>query len=231
MPLFLIILQDEKKDQDEEMKSEDTAKHGDISPISGSISNLAEQGKASTSKPGRKAEPSFEKLQNYSRVTPAQLAYVTFPAESRYQPVRPVSTKPPVRAKGAKNSVVTEGFVGVGGILIMIDQRPDEDTELISPLEPSVVASITTPQATSQETQSRPNIALDESASEADPPESFEVRITMFYPKYADAEETICSILLVMIHSVYLGVITTCFEIDLIIVLCCTFKEVIVTRY
>jgi hypothetical protein len=72
---------------------------------------------------------------------------------------------------------------------------------------------------------------LDESASEADPPEPFEVRITMFYPKCADAEETICSILLVMIHSVYLGVITTCFEIDLIIVLCCSLKEVIVTRY
>jgi 26S proteasome regulatory subunit N2 len=140
------------------------------------MSNLPEHGKASTSKSGRKTEPSFEKLQNYSRVTPVQLAYVTFPSESRYQPVRPVSTKPLLRAKGAKNNITTEGFVGVGGILIMIDQRPEDETELISPLEPSVVVSMTTSESTSQETGSRPNIALDESAPEADPPEPFEVR-------------------------------------------------------
>jgi 26S proteasome regulatory subunit N2 len=54
-------------DADVEMKFEDppstdpssSAKHGDISPINGSISNLV---KPSTSKPMRKSEPSFEKL-------------------------------------------------------------------------------------------------------------------------------------------------------------------------
>jgi len=163
---------DEKKDQDEEMKSDDTTKHGDISPISGSISNLAEQGKASTSKSGRKTEPSFERLQNLSRVTPAQLAYVTFPADGRYQPVRPVSTKPASRTKGYKSSVSTEGFAGVGGILIMIDQRPEEVTDLIDPLEPSVLAAAAEP-AASAETRARPNIALED-GPEADPPESFE---------------------------------------------------------
>lgn len=185
------------------MKTDETTKHGDISPISGSLSNLAEQGKASTSKSGRKLEPSFEKLQNYSRVTPAQLAYVTFPPESRYQPVRPVSTKPTTRSKGAKSSVITEGFAGVGGILIMIDQRPDEETEFIEALEPSVLASATTP---APETVSRPNIALSE-GPEAGPPEPFEVSTFLSSVFFAYSDQwRLCSILSVMIHRVLCSV-------------------------
>ncbi|CAO1615156.1 unnamed protein product [Sympodiomycopsis kandeliae] len=38
----------------------------------------------------RKAEPSSERLQNYSRVTPAQVKYISFPGDARYIPVRPV---------------------------------------------------------------------------------------------------------------------------------------------
>lgn len=178
------------------MKTDETTKHGDISPISGSISNLAEQGKASTSKSGRKTEPSFERLQNYSRVTPAQLAYVTFPPESRYQPVRPVSTKPSTRTKGAKSSVITEGFAGVGGILIMIDQRPDEEAEFIEALEPSVLVSATTP---APGTVSRPNIGLGE-GPEADPPEPFEVRLLLPLVFVASNKWLLHSILSVAIH-------------------------------
>lgn len=43
-----------------------------------------------TKKPKRRAEPPSERLQNYSRVTPAQVKYVTFPTDSRYASVRPV---------------------------------------------------------------------------------------------------------------------------------------------
>ncbi|KAJ7278807.1 hypothetical protein C8J57DRAFT_148784 [Mycena rebaudengoi] len=67
---------------------------GDISPINGSISNLAEDEKPSTSaKSTKKVEPSFEMLPNISRITPAQLAHITFP-EGRFQPVRAVSANP-----------------------------------------------------------------------------------------------------------------------------------------
>lgn len=46
---------------------------------------------ASTSKKSRrKAEATSERLQNYSRVTPAQTKYVTFPSDSRYAPIRAV---------------------------------------------------------------------------------------------------------------------------------------------
>lgn len=43
-----------------------------------------------TKRSRRKAEPTSEKLQNYSRVTPAQSKYVAFAADSRYSPIRGV---------------------------------------------------------------------------------------------------------------------------------------------
>ena len=85
---------EKKKDADVEMKTDDASpsgKHGDVSPLSGSISNLAE-GSTAEPKPKRKAEPAFETLSNFSRVTPAQLPYLVFPPDGRYQPVRAVST-------------------------------------------------------------------------------------------------------------------------------------------
>ena len=49
----------------------------------------ATAGKAKPKKE-RKQEPRFEVLPNYSRVTPAQVKFVTFPPESRFVPIRPV---------------------------------------------------------------------------------------------------------------------------------------------
>lgn len=48
----------------------------------------------SSKKPKRErkpAEASFSMVLNYSRVTPSQLKYITFPPESRYVPIRPVN--------------------------------------------------------------------------------------------------------------------------------------------
>ena len=146
-----------------------TSRHGDVSPIS-----LAEG-----SPKGRKGEPSLEKLSNLSRVVPAQLAYITFPSESRYQPVRVVSTRPPASAKTAKTAssvaVAAERYAGGGGILILADTRPDEEPNYVefetAPIAAAAPAAAQNPAPT---TAGR-HIALDESAPEADPPESFEV--------------------------------------------------------
>lgn len=183
----------ETKKEDVEMKAEEgsSAKHGDISPINGSISNLAEDGKPSGSK--RKGEPTSEKLANFSRVTPAQLAHISFPADGRYQPVRAVSTKAP-GAKGGKSAVQPAGsksataalgmpserYAGGGGILILVDQSPDEEAEFIEFTAPAAVAApvdaaVPNGHATAGPAASGPHIALDESSPEADPPESFEV--------------------------------------------------------
>lgn len=178
-------------DGDVEMNPDEPSsptKHGDISPINGSISNLADEGKgsASTSKPPRKAEPLSEMLPNMSRVTPAQLAYITFPSEGRYQPVRAVSSRKVPSAHSAPSSLglTSEKYAGGGGILILADQQPDEEAEFIE-FDTAMVAT-TQPGAAPEQmgnghaihaTPTGPHIALDESLPDADPPEPFEVRL------------------------------------------------------
>ena len=142
-----------KKDRDVEMKPEEVSsvssgKHGNISPINGSISNLAEDGKPLGSKT-HKGEPMSETLPNFSRFTPTQLAHIHFPADGRYQPVCAVSTK--ASTKSGKSAVQPMGNIlamatlGIpsktgGGIFILVDQLLDEDAEFIKLTVPAVVA-------------------------------------------------------------------------------------------
>jgi 26S proteasome regulatory subunit N2 len=180
---------DPKKDVDVDMKVDESSpspKHGDVSPINGFISNLAEDSKALTSKPQRKIEPSSEVLPNFSRVTPAQLAHIVFPADGRYQPVRAVTAMSTQRnGKAVPTSVTTslglasEKYAGGGGILILTDLRPDEEAEYINlnPAPALEVASDSVPNghALSGPPAAGPHLSIDEAAPEADPPESFEV--------------------------------------------------------
>lgn len=165
------------------MKAEDatSGKHGDVSPISGSLSNLAEGSTPTENKPKRKAEPAFETLHNFSRVTPAQLPYLTFPADGRYQPVRAVSTTVAPPHTSPKTSSISKQMGG-GGILIVADQRPGEPAEFIpfttvvdpnAPAPASDAAGV--PAASSQ-----PHISLDETAPEVGPPGPFEVSLLVF---------------------------------------------------
>jgi 26S proteasome regulatory subunit N2 len=147
------------------MKTEDTAaadKHGDVSPLSSSISNLPE----STTPP----EPNFQKLPNFSRVTPAQMAYVTFPSDSRYQPVRAVSTHQPRKGHATAAALANLEKFGGGGILILVDQHPEQPPEHIE------FTTTAAPQGEASRSSVVRHIALDEDAPEADPPPSFEVR-------------------------------------------------------
>jgi 26S proteasome regulatory subunit N2 len=155
------------------MKTDEPTKHGDVSPISGSISNLVDASKP----PSRKKEATSERLQNFSRVTPQQLMYISFPLDSRYQPVRPVSMNSISRPKKS-SAEPGETYTGVGGILVLLDERPEEPVDLIAPLEPPVVAPAPVaaqPTQPAQTTAARPHIALDEDLPEAPPPAPFEV--------------------------------------------------------
>nr|GAT44102.1 predicted protein [Mycena chlorophos] len=152
---------DDKKDEgDVEMKEEDGQKDAsDISPIL---------------KPTKRSEPSFETRPNLSRVTPAQLAYISFPADSRFQPVRAVSANPIPRGKARTTTTGSEKYAGGGCILIMADRRPDEAAEFIEfeviPA-PAVAAPAAAPAVPAA---SGPHIALDESGPEMGPPPVFE---------------------------------------------------------
>jgi 26S proteasome regulatory subunit N2 len=160
------------------MKSDEGAKEEDGHPT--------EESKPSTSK--KKTEPAFEMRTNFSRVTPAQLAYISFPSDGRYQPVRPVSMKSQTSKSsklvaGGSPSVIglgSEKYAGGGGILILTDSRPNEPAEFIdtSPAPVAAVAPVPVPVSGHIPVHVEPtghHIALDENSPEADPPEPFEV--------------------------------------------------------
>ncbi|GAA5825993.1 hypothetical protein JCM11251_000081 [Rhodosporidiobolus azoricus] len=93
-----------------------------------------EDGAASSGKKPRKApEPSTTTLSNLSRVTPAQLAYISFPSDvSRFVPVRPVNSTNGVPPAGSAPSARSVGGVGAGGgILLVRDTKPEEEVELL----------------------------------------------------------------------------------------------------
>ena len=167
---------------------------GDISPLNTTISNLPEASKADGKKPAKKSEPTFERLQNLSRVTPQQLPYISFPADGRYQPVRPVTARP--QSKSAKNKgaaspvgsgqalgstipVTTDRAAWGGGILLLIDTKPGEPAEYIEAEVPVPAVEMDAVPQVSEPVGSvvgPSHISLDEHAPEAEPPEPFEVR-------------------------------------------------------
>ncbi|KAF8140347.1 26S proteasome regulatory complex non-ATPase subcomplex Rpn2 Psmd1 subunit [Boletus edulis] len=160
---------DSKKDGDVEMKMEDVG---------------SEESKAISTK--RKAEPSFEKVANFSRVTPAQLSYISFPSDGRYQPVRPVSLHAQA-AKGGRalstgvgkkgsSGLLSERYAGGGGILILVDERPGDEVELIDLSPPEVTANGSAVPNGHASSERNLHIALDESTGDAEPPAPFEYR-------------------------------------------------------
>jgi len=173
----------QESDGDTPMKVDEVAKESD--------GNHTEDSKPSTSK--KKSEPAFEMRTNFSRVTPAQLAYISFPGDGRYQPVRPVSTKSQISKSskliaGGSPSLLglsSEKYAGGGGILILMDSRPNEPVEFIeAEPAPELAAAAPVPVQTNANTHVHTDptgrhIALDESAPEADPPEPFEVRVCL----------------------------------------------------
>jgi 26S proteasome regulatory subunit N2 len=175
------------------MKADETSpRDGDVSPITQSVSNLLEESKLSTSRP-KKTEPAFEQRPNFSRVTPSQLSYISFPPDGRYQPVRAVSTKTPLSKAGkavatsgpssAALGLGSEKYAGGGGILLLTDLQPNEEAEFFEietapPAAPVVVEVVPTGNGAADAAVGAPptgrHIALDENGAESEPPEAFE---------------------------------------------------------
>ena len=182
-------------DVDVEMKN-DEPRDGDVSPIAQSVLNLGDESKASSSRMGKKTEPAFEVRPNFSRVTPTQLAYISFPVNDRYQPVRAVSAKTSPTKSGKATAFIrhippsplalgSEKYGGGGGILIMSDLRPNEEAEFI---EIETASTLVAPQAVvvpmdamEDQPTRRLNVSLDDTAPESNAPEAFEVCPTLSY--------------------------------------------------
>ncbi|KAI8327260.1 armadillo-type protein [Blakeslea trispora] len=64
----------------------------------------------------KKKEENFEILENMARVVPAQLKHIQFKSDSRYSPVKQEN---------------------VGGIIMLIDKKPEEEEDLLQPRVPA----------------------------------------------------------------------------------------------
>jgi 26S proteasome regulatory subunit N2 len=142
---------------------ESAGKHGDVSPIA-----LAEDAKTA---PKRK-EPSSEELSNFARVTPAQLAYVSFPATGRYQPVRPVASRSAGKARVPRSG--GERYAAGGGILMLEDRTPDVDGQFLE-FETQALPRVTTTYTSAAPTDPPLRHSLNEDEPDAEVPPSFEV--------------------------------------------------------
>ncbi|POY76348.1 hypothetical protein BMF94_0545 [Rhodotorula taiwanensis] len=114
---------DEKPAEDAEMKVDEAAAAGNANG-----DDAKKDGKTARKQP----EPSFSQLENLARVVPAQLQYVSFPAESRYVPVRPVNAGSATASNASVALSRLSSPVGTGGgILLMRDTRPTEEAEYL----------------------------------------------------------------------------------------------------
>lgn len=138
--------------------------------------------KAATSEKKRK-EPTSETLENFSRVTPGQLPHISFPPDARFQPVRsfiPPSPAIKSKLKGASKGT-TERFAGGGGIIMLIDRKPGEETKFVD-LPPELGGE---QPATANTAQEPSDMQVD--VEEAPMPEPFRVsNDQLFSVPYAD---------------------------------------------
>lgn len=96
-------------------------------------SNAEAGGAKKDGKTARKQpEPTSSRLENLSRVVPAQLQYISFPAESRYTPIRPVNPGSTTASSASVALSRLSSPVGTGGgILLMRDAKPGEEEDLL----------------------------------------------------------------------------------------------------
>eukprot|EP00842_Homolaphlyctis_polyrhiza_P004849 jgi/Hompol1/5365/HPOL_004367-RA len=92
-------------DDKKEDKKEEAAESGE------GADDKDKTGAASADRKKKKKEESFEVLENFTRVVPAQVKLVSFKEDSRYVPVK-------------KDSI--------GGIVMMLDRKPEEPADLIN---------------------------------------------------------------------------------------------------
>ncbi|KAF8876380.1 hypothetical protein CPB84DRAFT_1852987 [Gymnopilus junonius] len=151
---------------DVKMKSDKASpKDGDVSPVYLSVLNIADTDQASTSKP-KKTEPASELHPNFSRVTPAQLPYISFSSNGRCQPMRAVSAKVLLSSKNVK-AAVRDTSVALGSDLrSMLNGKWFQHLLPLKQLQQPMLMSDLSPPPIGR------HIALDENAPEAEPPEA-----------------------------------------------------------
>lgn len=114
----------DKVAEDAEMKVDEPAAASGTDASGGA----KKEGKTARKQP----EPTSSRLENLSRVVPAQLQYISFPTESRYTPIRPVNSGSTTASSASVALSRLSSPVGTGGgILLMRDAKPEEEQDLL----------------------------------------------------------------------------------------------------
>ena len=169
-----------KKDADDAMKVDEPATS--TSATAGESSKAGEAAGTEepitpVAKPKRTPEPSSERLSNFSRVTPVQFSYISFPADCKYQPVRAISDGPVQRAGKritGKGIVPPSKYGGGGGIVLLVDKKPEVAAEFIEFAPPAAAAAAPGPEVAAGAPLTG-LAGLTDEATEATIPASFEV--------------------------------------------------------
>nr|ODN99779.1 26S proteasome regulatory subunit N2 [Cryptococcus depauperatus CBS 7855] len=90
------------------------------------VEDIKEDKKEIALRKGKPTEPSSFIISNMSRVTPAQISHVRFPASSRYTPVRPLDHS--ISQTGVS---IKTGLSASGSIVVLRDETPEEEGEYI----------------------------------------------------------------------------------------------------
>ena len=166
----------EKAIEDVDMKDESSSISSTAVPLSASVTTVAAStagsddagavgtsvlGAAPPASPSKRekkpTEPSSAVLQNFSRVTPSQLAYIVFPPENRFSPVRAVAPSRTVSSPTGKKS---DQYAGGGGILVLVDTKPEEgEPEWVLSLAEATAAATATAAALVTSAASQPGSA------------------------------------------------------------------------
>ncbi|KAK4702398.1 26S proteasome regulatory subunit N2, partial [Phenoliferia sp. Uapishka_3] len=129
---------DDKPAEPKASTTEDTEMKTDDPTAPAPTTEGAEASTSAPAKPKRKAEASTDRLSNLSRVTPAQLPYITFAPDARWVPVRPVnsgvstSSSLPTSASDSPSSGLAPTIGAGGGILLMRDREPEKEAEWLT---------------------------------------------------------------------------------------------------
>ncbi|XP_065841251.1 26S proteasome non-ATPase regulatory subunit 1-like [Oscarella lobularis] len=110
-----------KKAEEARGSTSSTSMETDQQPEPGKAPESTSEEKAKEEVEQKQPEPSFQMLQNPSRVVPSQLRVLTVAENSRYEPIKAVT---------------------VGGILMLIDTKSEQPEELVEPLKVPTVAKV-----------------------------------------------------------------------------------------
>ena len=136
---------------------------------------LAEKSEDAPVKEKKAAEPTSHPVQNLTRVTPAQLAHISFSSNSRYSLARPASAPKKGKKVAAGNDYARKSSMAVGGIVVLSDNDAEAQGEFVELKQSLWTAPAAAPATATAAPAQDATMSSGDDFEEAEPPAPFEV--------------------------------------------------------